>query len=1682
MSNFTLMQCDITTGAYTAILPDFAKLTTSFEMSDVGSLAIEYPRGGVGFSSLSADTRVEVAVLLDGVEMDDARYRIQSTSGDEVKPDNMVTFNAVSLLNRFKKAIVYSGTGSVTVASAQTFINATPGGILKALFDQNAARGTGRVCDEITYASFSPTLDSAGNAWAFSYGNITYEVGVNYLDIIRNMFDNGMIEVKMVGRDLRVYNAGGLGIDKTVIAEPVVLRKGVDYEEAPQTRTNEQIAAVALIQGDNEVLRQEVDASVAAAWGADETFISQGGISDSTTLGVVAQSTLDRMSAVRAERTRKIAIGASVFKPYTDYRCSDYVYNDTGNGLERLRIRQMVLEMDVAGVMSASVVLNDKFLENEIAVARKVNGILGGATAGGSSAIPTPSPIDDTTVPNAPASLTATSDVYVDTLTGVAATVAHLSWPAVTTNTDTSTIADLDHYETQYKWDETFAATPPAALTPGRDYDAYTKRFDRRGQGYGWLGGDGGASTRATSGKDFWAFADTNLGVADQEGRITSQWSFIHNTWVLTDPNDSSVFDAKWGYGNKLSDDDAFLKTTVGLWQADTNCSVARSTSTFFYGTASLQVTATAAGDAIARLAGGAFAYPGIVAGTTYSVMARARSVGTARQVALGIRWYDSGNNLLSTSTSANFTGSNSAWTRYVHFAVAPANAVKAAMIIIFRSAGAAQVFNADCMQLSQGDARYYGWNDPGRGSLGGPTAILHPEELGGAELTDLNDIFWVDAAVTVSGKILVAYNRYTITGTYKNEVYIAQYDGTTHQFESITAWATADTFNWWSAVIPDGTFLYVYGYDSSIGAGNRAVHIMRVPLSNVLGGTKEWWNGTTWTTTRASSTAIYTGYSAQFGGVTLIGSTYYAVVTEYGGNTMKYLTAPAVQGTWTMQGAFYTQPEVGSGIVAYFPRIHRQLESNAGIPMSYSVNGAVNGVDSTGNIRYYAPKFLIGPPASIVAVEPSGDWSHSRVVPAGTLVDHISTIPPGANFRARVRAVDYNGNFSSWTLSNSIRTSLDTAAPNKPSIPIVSSQFQGIRIEWNGFDYLGGPPPGDWSYLEVHVSEVANFQPGPLTKVDTIRTRAGGVFPYQGLVYGRTYYVRFVSVDTRGNRSDPSDIASVQPEQLVNTAEIAEKLITGAKIADQTIFARSLTVAALEESITPNGNMEEESTDGSGVGLGVPFGWTNSGWIWGAGGVITRDTATPVNGNASMKVTMAAAGDGIIIRSVKFPVGEGKLIAMSAKFKTSRAIATANVIQLQLATGVTEGDAGSFPSGTSTWSTPATSAGTGNVQTIEASAIVPAGHKWATVFVVSYQAGDGSGYNVLWDDVFVQPVGGSAFIADASILNAKIANLAVDNAKIANVSVGKLTAGILSADMTVSARIKTADTGARVELNSSGLQAFNSSGTQTVDIASASGDVLITGRFRTGITGARLEMTDVTDRTTIYFYPSTGTNFAFVNAITDANNAPNIGINSGIHSWNGDNSRHLIHLDNENGIFLRTRRESDQSTNGYQLGMNESTVTLDWRGVSQLAGGALRMSTTEFDLLRYSAGLKRGGRVFGDGTSLWFQVFNSSENINVEIKMDDDGLISFIRGKFDNFVDWGAEQAIFPGGVSAPSGTSWVISYGTTHVGTITIPIIAPRWGIVTATNLTAISNSQFTVTSAATAVGQIYFWAYRT
>lgn len=73
---------------------------------------------------------------------------------------------------------------------------------------------------------------------------------------------------------------------------------------------------------------------------------------------------------------------------------------------------------------------------------------------------------------------------------------------------------------------------------------------------------------------------------------------------------------------------------------------------------------------------------------------------------------------------------------------------------------------------------------------------------------------------------------------------------------------------------------------------------------------------------------------------------------------------------------------------------------------------------------------------------------------------------------------------------------------------------------------------------------------------------------------------------------------------------------------------------------------------------------------------------------------------------------------------------------------------------------------------------------------------------------------------------------LLIDDAHISDLTVSKVTAGTIMTDWLLSGSIKTATSGARVEIDNAGIRSFKSDGTQTLNVDSGTGFVDIVGRF----------------------------------------------------------------------------------------------------------------------------------------------------------------------------------------------------------------------------------------------------------
>jgi hypothetical protein len=168
------------------------------------------------------------------------------------------------------------------------------------------------------------------------------------------------------------------------------------------------------------------------------------------------------------------------------------------------------------------------------------------------------------------------------------------------------------------------------------------------------------------------------------------------------DTNIGAVTVTVFGRTNVLSANQASLETNTAGWGAVTNCAIARSTSQASTGTASLELTASSAGDmVVSTTTATKFA---VSANQKFSAIADFRAGTTARTVEIGIRYLTSTGTTISTTYGTAVTDSSSAWTTAQATVIAPPTATHAQVFAKVTGAGSSEIHYLDKIGFHSGD------------------------------------------------------------------------------------------------------------------------------------------------------------------------------------------------------------------------------------------------------------------------------------------------------------------------------------------------------------------------------------------------------------------------------------------------------------------------------------------------------------------------------------------------------------------------------------------------------------------------------------------------------------------------------------------------------------------------------------------------------------------------------------------------------------------------------------------------------------------------------------------------------------------------------------------------------------------------------------------------------------------
>lgn len=426
--------------------------SASVQHNDAGTLSMTYPRvalnGGVLQRGLEQGLEIgmEVATHDAWVEPYNCRFLLVSRSRDAKDSTDTVTLNCMTWIWLTKKILNLNMSALLTDTDnkgKRPFYSATSGMIVHTLLDENRTRGGAAT---VMPAGFNSARDTNGDTWAYKM-TLYYDAGVDLYTVIDNLSANGMCDWRTDGRMLKLWNADSSALCRDLSAR-VRIPLATGLLESPEEETIEGLAGNILVRGDNDLVFTQENKTAPSPWGKWELYSSQGGVSNKDTAQLLMQTQLASAARVRGQYTRQILTTGIEHLPLVDYRPGDWITAPTVNHGEKVRVQRVELSNRNDGGVKCALMLNDRLYDAQTRQAKRIQGITGGAVAGGASGA-TPAPEKDHRIPMAPAGLVVQTDAYIDA-NGYARGLATAQWAEVTQATNHTSI-EITSYRVEWR-------------------------------------------------------------------------------------------------------------------------------------------------------------------------------------------------------------------------------------------------------------------------------------------------------------------------------------------------------------------------------------------------------------------------------------------------------------------------------------------------------------------------------------------------------------------------------------------------------------------------------------------------------------------------------------------------------------------------------------------------------------------------------------------------------------------------------------------------------------------------------------------------------------------------------------------------------------------------------------------------------------------------------------------------------------------------------------------------------------------------------------------------------------------------------------------------------------------------------------------------------------------------------
>lgn len=445
-------------GGTLGLLPEPISFQASFLHDDDGALNVTYSRRALGGDILhrTLEQGLEIAVeVSDGgpyVEPANGRFLVIGRQGDNLDDTDTISISSAPSISWLLSKILNNDTSHLIAdgdnKGKRAFYSATAGTILKTFLDENKGRGgsaSGLVMD------FDTARDAGGDQWS-SEVTLYYSLGVSVQSALASLVGGSVVDWRTQGRSLRLWNADSAELSRDLSGTDVIHMHG-GLQEAPYEESISGLASSILVEGDNGLIFTMDNPAAPKPWGAWESYVSQGGVSDEGTARAFMQHELEVSARVRGQYTRALNITDAEHLPLIDYAQGDWITAPTIGHGEKVRVQQITIGYS-DGAYTASVVLNDKKYDAQVRNEKRIQGITGGATLAGSQGA-RPNTGNDHRTPKAPEGLVLASDAYLDS-TGHARGLVSAVWGEVSQATDNTSI-EIDSYRVEWRYSDSDA-------------------------------------------------------------------------------------------------------------------------------------------------------------------------------------------------------------------------------------------------------------------------------------------------------------------------------------------------------------------------------------------------------------------------------------------------------------------------------------------------------------------------------------------------------------------------------------------------------------------------------------------------------------------------------------------------------------------------------------------------------------------------------------------------------------------------------------------------------------------------------------------------------------------------------------------------------------------------------------------------------------------------------------------------------------------------------------------------------------------------------------------------------------------------------------------------------------------------------------------------------------------------